>query len=216
MSVNGITDVTQAYDNKNTSKATKTTKVAQENSAVNTKQKESEATSAAVYEKTEQTVDKKKIYQKDTATIDRLMAESEKRSSQMRDLVEKMLLKQGQTVNDSTDIYSLLREGKVQVDPETRVQAQADIAEDGYWGVNKTSDRLVSFAMALSGSDPSKADDMIAAVKKGFEAATKAWGGDLPQISKDTLDATIKKLDSWKSSLQSEFTSQAGASKVAE
>jgi len=82
--------------------------------------------------------------------------------------------------------------------------------------VNKTSDRLVSFAMALSGSDPSKADDMIAAVKKGFEAATKAWGGDLPQISKDTLDATIKKLDSWKSSLQSEFTSQAGASKVAE
>ena len=41
---------------------------------------------------------------------------------------------------------------------------------------------------------------MIEAVKKGFEKATKAWGGELPQICKDTIDRTISKLESWRDS----------------
>ena len=45
-----------------------------------------------------------------------------------------MLLKQGKTLSNANDIYSLLREGKVEVDDETRAQAKKDIAEDGYWG----------------------------------------------------------------------------------
>ena len=109
-----------------------------------------------------------------------------------------MLLKQGEAFTESTDIYALLREGKVSVDPETRAQAQKDISEEGYWGVKQTSDRLVSFAMALTGSDPSKADSMIAAVKKGFEAAMKAWGGELPRICNDTMDEAIRKLEEWR------------------
>ena len=40
------------------------------------------------------------------------------------------------------------------MDEKTRLQAQKDIAEDGYWGVEQTSERLVSFAKALSGGDP--------------------------------------------------------------
>jgi hypothetical protein len=109
-----------------------------------------------------------------------------------------MLLKQGKVFTEATDIYALLREGKLEVDPETRAQAQKDIAEDGYWGVEQTSERLLSFAKALTGGDPSKADEMIGAVKKGFEEAEKAWGGKLPDISQDTYDAVIKKLESWR------------------
>ena len=62
----------------------------------------------------------------------------------------------------------------------------------------------MSFAKALAGGDPEQADTMINAVKKGFEQATKAWGGELPQISKDTLDRTINKLESWRDSLSIE------------
>ncbi|NLL72441.1 MAG: hypothetical protein GX237_02830 [Clostridiales bacterium] len=148
---------------------------------------------AAVYEK--------KIYQKDQATIDRLIEETESSAQRLRDLVERMLLKQGQTINQATDIYGLLREGKLEVDEATRAQAQKDIAEDGYWGVEQTSERLFSFAKALTGGDPSKADEMIRAVKKGFKLAEKAWGGKLPKISKDTLDRTISKMEKWRDSV---------------
>jgi len=142
-----------------------------------------------------------KTYQRDQATIDRLLEETEKNKQRLIDLVEKMLLKQGQTFNRAENVYALLREGKVPVDEETRLKAQKDIAEDGYWGVEQTSERLVSFAKALSGGDPAKADLMIEAVKKGFQQAEEVWGGELPQICRDTLDRTISKLESWRDSL---------------
>lgn len=152
---------------------------------------------AAVYEK--ENVDRK-IYKRDQATIDRLLAEVENNKQKLMDLVEKMLLKQGQTFNTAGNIYTLLREGQVPVDEETRLQAQKDIAEDGYWGIEQTSERLVSFARALSGGDPSKADLMIDAIKKGFDQAKKAWGGELPQICSDTVDRAISKLETWRDS----------------
>lgn len=142
-----------------------------------------------------------KTYQRDQATINRLIEEVENNSQKLKDLVEKMLIRQGQAVNKATDIYALLREGKVKVDPKTRAQAQKDIGDDGYWGIEQTSERLLSFAKALSGGDPSKADLLIEAVKKGFSQAEKAWGGELPQLCKDTLDRTISKMESWRDSL---------------
>jgi hypothetical protein len=221
MSVNGVTNVSQTYDNKSTAKTK-----SNQNQQVDEKEQKDTETAAAVYDKSEQPVETKKTYQRDTATIDRLIAEADKRAQSLRDLVEKMLLKQGQTVTKATDIYALLREGKLEVDPETSAQAQKDIAEDGYWGVDQTSERMVSFAKALAGSDPSKANLMIDAVKKGYEEAAKAWGGELPEISKKTLEATISKLEAWRDGTDSSssmsdaatqaFKNQAGTSKVAE
>ena len=66
------------------------------------------------------------------------------------------------------------------------------------WGVEQTSDRIVDFAKALSGGDPAKADTMLEAFKKGFKAATKSWGKELPDISQRTYDAVLKKMDAWK------------------
>ncbi|MDF2511553.1 MAG: hypothetical protein K0S04_1419 [Herbinix sp.] len=198
MGVEGISTITQTYS----SSTSKSGKVKESETKTGTAQQES-AETAAVYEKSESDTTKNKIYQRDSNTVDRLLAEAEKRSQSLRDLVQKMLLKQGQTFTESTDIYALLREGKVEVDPETKAQAQKDVAEDGYWGVEQTSDRLVSFAKALSGGDSSKADEMIDAVKKGFEEATKAWGGDLPEISQRTLDAAMKKLEAWRDGTES-------------
>lgn len=223
MSVNGITNAAVTYS----SDAAAKTKAEKNQKADSTKQNSTDNT-AAVYEKSGQEASAKKVYKTDTATVEKLKADAERRSQSLRSLVEKMLLKQGQAFTDATDIYALLREGKVEVDPETSAKAQKDIAEDGYWGVEQTSDRLVSFAKALTGGDTSKADEMIEAVKKGFEQATKAWGDELPEISKKTLDAAISKMEAWRdgkestsdsdsmsSNSENNFTNQAAAEAAA-
>ena len=188
MTVNGISR-SASYESKVNVEKTKEVK--------NKKADNQNQNSAAIYEKGD--ADKQKVtYKQDTATIARLKADTERREKQLNDLVRKMLLKQGQTFQ-GTDIYQLLRERKVEIDPDTGKQAQEDISENGYWGIEQTSERLVSFAKALTGGNPEKADEMIAAVKKGFEEATKAWGGQLPEICKKTIDVAIEKLNAWKS-----------------
>ena len=151
-----------------------------------------------VYEKssdqTSGTVTKKTDY----ALINKLKADAEERTSQLRSLVEKMMTKQGVAIGTADSMWSFLAKGDFTVDEATRAQAQADIADDGYWGVDQTSDRILDFAKALSGNDPEKADLLIDAFKKGFEDATKSWGKDLPDISQRTYDAVLEKFDKWK------------------
>ena len=132
------------------------------------------------------------------AIIAQMKADTNQRTNQLYSLVQKMFKKQGITYNNSTEMFDILRNGKFTADPDTIEQAKKDISEDGYWGVKQTSDRLVSFAQALSGNNPEQADKMIAAVKKGFEQATKTWGGKLPDICQQTLDTTIEKLEKWR------------------
>lgn len=188
MAVNGITAST--YQSNEVNKNSK-------NNSTDKKQAENIQTEpAATYEKN---IEPKKVtYKQDSATLDQLKADAERRTSQLRDLVEKMMLSQGKTFHES-EMYAFLKSGDFTASPETVKQAQADIAEDGYWGVNQTSDRLVSFAKALTGGDPDKIDEMIAAIQEGFNQATKAWGGELPDISKKTLSATMEKLEKWRS-----------------
>jgi hypothetical protein len=200
MGVNSINNSAQTYSNKTNKNNSNNKK------QTVTDQKSTNADTAAVYSKNNNETEPKKVFKKDSVTIDRLLKEAEKRSESLRKLVEKMLLKQGQTFTETTDIYALLREGKLEVDSKISIQAQNDISEEGYWGVNQTSDRLVSFAKALTGGDPSKAEEMIAAVKQGFEEATKAWGGELPEICKNTLNASIRKLEAWRDSESMERT----------
>ena len=64
--------------------------------------------------------------------------------------------------------------------PIRLLQAKEDISEDGYWGVNQTSDRIFSFALALSNGDEKQMEKMVKAVEKGFSLATKSWGQELP------------------------------------
>ena len=42
---------------------------------------------------------------------------------------------------------------------------------------------------------------MINAIKKGYEQAAKAWGGELPDICQQTVDAATEKLNKWRESL---------------
>ncbi len=193
MGLNGVSAASSAYG------STKANQAKGKDSTSKTESDNNQKTPSAIYEKSADKGTTKVVYKQDTEAISHLKADAEKRTKQLRDLVEKMLLKQGQTFDEAT-MYQMLREGTLPVDTATAEQAKADIAEDGYWGVNQTSDRLVSFAKALTGGDPDKIDEIISAVKKGFEQATKTWGDGLPDICKQTLDATLDKLEKWRNS----------------
>lgn len=122
--------------------------------------------------------------------VSKLKSDQEARQSQLMNMVQKMFNKQANTYGQSTDMWRFLASGKFTVDAATKSQAQADISEDGYYGVKKTSERMFEFAMALSGGDVNKMKELQSAVEKGYKQAEKTWGGKLPDISKQTLDAT--------------------------
>ncbi len=193
MSVNGITQ-TQAGAYTYASSAanaenTKTTSAKENTSTAND--------TGVVYEPSKEaaTSSVKKTYKPDTNMINKLKADADARTAQLRSLVEKMMSGQANTYGNANDIWSFLRKGDYTVDPATKLQAQKDISEDGYWGVKQTSDRIVDFANALTGGDPSKIDEMREAFKKGYAMAEKKWGGSLPEISQRTYDAVLEKFD---------------------
>lgn len=196
MAVNSVTMQTAAvYETAQSAKGSKKEKSVQEKTSVsNTAQDE--------YVKSEKspTDSTKQIYTKDSATVERLKQDAELRKQRLIELVQKSLGKQAGTFQTLSDMFQAIKDGKVNVDPNAVEQAKKDVAEDGYWGVKQTSDRLVEMAKALSGGDTSKADEMIAAIEKGFNQATKSWGGELPDICKDTLAAAKEKLTQWKES----------------
>ena len=192
MSVNGVTSTqaAAAYSYNSTSAAKEKT------SAEEAATKTTEDTGVIYEHSTDtNTSSTKKTYKPDTALINKLKADADARTSQLRSLVERMMGKQATTYGNANDIWSFLRSGNYTVDPATKAQAQADIAEDGYWGVGQTSDRIIQFATALTGGDPDKIEAMRDAFKKGYAQAEKTWGGSLPEISQKTYDAVMEKFD---------------------
>lgn len=138
------------------------------------------------------------------ALVSQLKADVQSRTDQLTSIVTKMLEKQGVAIGTADDMWKILAGGNFTVDAATKAQAQADIAEDGYWGVKQTSQRIFDFAMALSGGDQETMEKMRSAFEKGFKQATSAWGKELPSISKDTYDAVEKMFDDYAASFQSD------------
>lgn len=164
------------------------------------------ADEGVVYEKSTETATKAKDTDR-SEIIGRLKADQEARLSSLQSLVQKMFAKQGATSEiagsslddllNNAEFWNNIRQGNFEADEATIKQAQEDIAEGGYWSVEETSNRMVDFAKALAGNDVSKANTLIDAIKKGYEEAGKLWGGELPEISQKTLDATLEKMNKW-------------------
>jgi len=138
------------------------------------------------------------------AIIAQMKADTEARMNQLTDIVKKMMTGQGNAfaIASGDDIWSFLASGDYTVTEAAKLQAQEDISENGYWGVEQTSDRILDFAKALSGGDVSKADELLEAFKEGYKQATGAWGKDLPDISKKTYEAVEEKFAAWKAEVE--------------
>jgi hypothetical protein len=113
----------------------------------------------------------------------------------LQQLVIKTLTDQG--------IPSLIITGETKIDLGTLTPEAATelISEDGYFGVEKTSQRIVDFAISAFGNDPAKLTQMKDAIEKGFQEAADAFGGKLPDISHQTYTAVMEKLDNFAGSV---------------
>lgn len=164
-----------------------------------------EATKAAsrqdVYETTrssDSSEDNSVTYKPNQALVEQLKAEQEQIQARFLQTFKETIGKQAAFNAFGDDgIWKLIASGNYTVDPEMKAAAEEAISEDGYWGVEQTSQRIVDFAKALSGGDPEMLETVKEAVKKGFEEAEEAWGGSLPGICGKTYDAVMSKLDEW-------------------
>ena len=193
MNINFINNVATVY-----STTSAVTKSAAKSSSSDATDKTKFSETAATYEKSEEAVQKETSSTDRSAIVAQLKADQEAQANQLLNIVRKTISQQGNTLAKADDMWRFLASGNFTVDAETKAQAQADIAEDGYWGVEKTSDRILDFAKALSGGDTSKAETLLEAFKKGFEEATGTWGKELPEISQKTYDAVLEKFEAWK------------------
>ncbi len=80
--------------------------------------------------------------------LQKLKADAEQRTAQLRSIVEQMMTKQGVAIGTADDMWKFLAKGDFTVSADV-AQAQADIADDGYWGVEQTSDRILDFAKSF-------------------------------------------------------------------
>ena len=199
MNVNGITNVTNNVTDAYSAYTTKATAAKEAEKTVS-----KAATEGVVYEPSkraqelaEQAIEDKKSVklEKNQALKAQLQADSEARMAQLQSIVLRTINKQAETYGQATDMWKFLAKGDFTVDAATKAQAQADIAEDGYWGVEATSSRIVDFAVALCGDDKDKLEEMKVAFEKGFKEAEKTWGGELPDICQRTYDKVFEKFD---------------------
>ena len=152
MSVNGITSANSSYT---TPQTTAKTKASQATNTADAKD------IGVVYETSSKTDDKSNKIKDYSSVVATMKKRIVNKNEQLQNLVTKLLGKQAGKYTKLADLFK-----DIQADPATIEQAQKDIADDGYWGVEQTSDRLVSMAQALSGGDTSKADTLIAAIKR--------------------------------------------------
>ena len=133
------------------------------------------------------------------ALVKSLKADQEQQMNRFINMMTQTFQKQGFTAKtaENDDFWKMFSSGNLTVDWETKQNAIEAISEDGYWGVKQTSERIFQMAQALAGDDPEKMKEMQDAVAKGYAAAGKAWGGDLPDIAGQTIDAVNKMFEDY-------------------
>jgi len=139
-----------------------------------------------------------RVVKPDIKKIEQLKKEADDALRPLRQMVEELLKKQGM----SYKVANLKPyEGKmVEIDDETRAEAQRLISDDGEYGIENTANRLFEFAKAVSGNDKTKINELKSAIEQGYKAAEEAFGGELPEICKKTLERTMEKFDQWAAS----------------
>ena len=85
----------------------------------------------------------------------------------------------------------------IEVTDEMRAEANAMLGEGGYFSIEETAGRILEFAVALSGGDPDRIDDLSDAVERAFAQVERMFG-EMPQISHDTLAAVREGFDQWR------------------
>ncbi len=74
-------------------------------------------------------------------------------------------------------------------------EAKALVAEDGFFGISQTSERIANFVLTGAGDDVDKLKAGREGILQGFKEAEGIWGGKLPDISYETIDKAVEMID---------------------
>jgi len=77
----------------------------------------------------------------------------------------------------------------------TQDEAKSLVAEDGFFGVSQTSERIGNFVLMGAGDDVEMLKAGREGILRGFQEAEKMWGGTLPDISYETINKAVETID---------------------
>ncbi len=169
----------------NSVKSSLSAKVTDKNAADNAQQKDI---------KSSDSIKGTKKYEKyDSVEINKLISDNERRISEFKETIRKMIVSQGEKSN-----LTLFGEN-LHVSVEDSQKAAESIADGGEYSVDAVAARIIDMAKALSGGDKSKIGLLRDAVMKGFEEAGLEFndGAGLPDICNKTYDEIMKRFDEW-------------------
>jgi len=146
------------------------------------------------------TYSKPKVSKQEPTAISELQKKADEAMAPLRQMVEELLKKQGMAFKKAG--LEINKDTMVEITPEMRAEAQKLVGEGGEFSVENTANRLVDFAKAISNGDKSKLSLLRDSIQQGYDAAAEAFGGELPDISKQTLELTMKKLDEWENTME--------------
>jgi hypothetical protein len=69
------------------------------------------------------------------------------------------------------------------------------VAEDGFFGVAQTSERIAAFVINGAAGNEELLRAGREGMLQGFKEAEAMWGGELPEISQETMQASIEMVD---------------------
>lgn len=72
---------------------------------------------------------------------------------------------------------------------------QAKFDQDGFWGIEKTGDRIAKFVTKGAGFNLDRLRHGREGILQGFKQAEKQWGGELPEISYETIKKALETVD---------------------
>jgi len=128
-------------------------------------------------------------------------------SQNAKEMIEKTMFAQSETKSmtqedkfqqDYEDFQNFLKDigydGKP-IAELTQEEASDLVSDDGFFGIEQTSDRMANFVIDGADGDEALLRAGREGMLKGYADATEAWGTELPEISQKTMDVALEKVD---------------------
>ncbi len=74
-------------------------------------------------------------------------------------------------------------------------EAKVLVSEEGFFGIQQTSERIADFVIMGSGGDEKLLRAGREGAMEGFRQAEAMWGGKLPDIAYETIEKALAKID---------------------
>ena len=112
-------------------------------------------------------------------------------SSEQKDVLDFL---SGKDAQNGLNLKNIGYKGKP-ITELSQKEAKDLISEDGFFGINQTSNRVSNFVFNFAGDNLELLQKGREGIVQGFEEAKKLFGDQLPEISYKTQDRTLSLID---------------------